>query len=91
MRYTNGIYTSAFEKSGIDDLKEAILSDMRRDEVVMEFSFPVDDARSVARLYAAGKVMDKSAHDGRVTVTVRMEPEARDRLLKEGIEGLRIE
>ncbi len=86
-----GVCTSARERSGIDDLRDAIEKEMRKDEVVMAFSFPLDDARSVARLYAAGRVMEKSAHDGRVTVTVRMERGMRDRLLKDGMQGLRVE
>ncbi len=88
--YPDGVFTSAVEGSGMEQLKEALLREMRKDELVLEYSFPIDDSRSIARLYEVAKVLEKSAEDGMVKVRVWIEREARDRLQKEGIKCLRV-
>jgi GTP-binding protein HflX len=90
LHYPDGVFTSAVEGYGIEELKKAVTVEMRKDELLVEYSFPLDDSRSLSRLYAAGKVLDKSAQDGRIKVKVWMEREARDKLLKDGIKGQRV-
>ncbi len=90
LHYPDGVFTSATKGTGIEELKEAICKEMRKDDLLMEFSFPVIDSRALARLYSAGEVLEKSMNDGEMKVRVKMEREVRDRLLKDGIKGIRV-
>ena len=88
LNYPEGVFTSAAKGTGIEELKEAIREEMKKDELLMEFSFPLVDTRALARLYSVGEVLERSICDGKVKVRVKMEREARDRLLKDGIKGI---
>ncbi len=91
LHYPGGIFLSALEGTGIDRLRGAIGREMMRGELLMEFSFPSSDARSLSRLYASGRVLDRTSTDGNVRVRMKIRPQARERLLKEGISGILLE
>ncbi len=91
IHYPEGIFTSAVKGIGLDELKGVIRSEMVRDELLMEYSIPLVDARILSRLHSVGRVLDKSMEDGRVRVRVRIGREVRDRLSKDGISGVRLE
>jgi GTP-binding protein HflX len=90
IHYPEGIFTSARKGTGLDDLKRAIRDEMTRDELLMEYSFPVDESRIFSRLHSVGRVLDKSMENGKMRVKVQIDREVRDRLSKDGIRGVRL-
>jgi GTP-binding protein HflX len=88
--YPGCVFTSCRDGKGIDGLKAAVLREVRRDALLLEYTIPLLDARTLARLYDAGEVLERSMAHGRMTVRVRMERETRDRLRKAGIRGVRV-
>jgi len=88
LHHPDGIFISAALPLGIEDLVKAIGREIRKDEVLMEYSFPATDTHTLSRLYEEGKILQKSTVAGMLTVRVRMEREAGNRLLREGISGI---
>ena len=82
-----GVYTSAVEKGGLQELKDLLLEELREQRPEVHVVIPSADGETLASVYRDGEVLSREDRDGNIDVVVRLPLAALGRLQRRaGIE-----
>ncbi|MGH6780158.1 MAG: GTPase HflX [Bradyrhizobium sp.] len=73
-----GLLVSAETGEGIETLREAIEDELAAARVTLDLSIDASDGAGIAWLHRNSEVLDKTLHDGRFAMTVRVDETKRD-------------
>jgi GTP-binding protein HflX len=84
-KYPGGIFTSATEGRGLDEVREAMQAFIENQEEIVEVTLSNEDGKTIALLHERGEVLSKEVGDESIAMRVRVSKPEAERLRKVGV------
>jgi GTP-binding protein HflX len=83
--YPGAIFTSALERTGLDEITRAICAFVESGEEILDLTVPAGDGRTIALLYERGEVLSREERGEHLAFRVRLPVPEAARLRKLGL------
>jgi GTP-binding protein HflX len=79
------VFVSALEDGGLEPLRRALATSVRRQRPILELRVPASDGRTLAELYRTGEVLDSREDGGEMVLRARVPIDVAQRLTRAGV------